>query len=112
MAESNGLLNRRIRNDSGGSNPPRSAMSYKDYTYIVFQDSSVLHSCAWAEDLEAMIIVFNSGAIWLYDDATRDVYQGLVNAESAGKYFNLNIRNTLKGNLIYKKGPQIEQEAQ
>ena len=112
MAESNGLLNRQGVKALGGSNPPRSTMSYKDYTYIVFEDSSVLHSCAWAEDLEAMIIVFHSGAIWLYDDATRDVYQGLVNSQSAGKYFNLNIRNTLNGNLIHKKGSQIGQEAQ
>ena len=59
-----------------------------------------------------MIIVFNSGAIWVYDDATRDIYQGLINSESVGKYFNLNIRNTLSGNLIYKKGSQVGQETQ
>ena len=87
-------------------------MDHQDYVYVIFEDSSVLHSCAWAEDLEALIIVFNSGAIWIYDDATRDVYQGLINSQSVGKYFNLNIRNTLSGNLIYKKGSQVEQEAQ
>lgn len=87
-------------------------MDHQDYVYVIFEDSSVLHSCAWAEDLEAFIIVFNSGAIWIYDDATRDVYQGLINSQSVGKYFNLNIRNTLSGNLIYKKGSQVGQEAQ
>jgi hypothetical protein len=87
-------------------------MDHQDYVYVIFEDSSVLHSCAWAEDLEAMIIVFNSGAIWVYDDATRDIYQGLINSESVGKYFNLNIRNTLSGNLIYKKGSQVGQDAQ
>ena len=87
-------------------------MDHQDYVYVIFEDSSVLHSCAWAEDLEAMIIVFNSGAIWVYDDATRDIYQGLINSESVGKYFNLNIRNTLSGNLIYKKGSQVGQKAQ
>lgn len=87
-------------------------MDHQDYVYVIFEDSSVLHSCAWAEDLEALIIVFNSGAIWIYDDASRDVYQGLINSQSVGKYFNLNIRNTLSGNLIYKKGSQVEQEAQ
>lgn len=87
-------------------------MDHQDYVYVIFEDSSVLHSCAWAEDLEALIIVFNSGAIWIYDDASRDVYQGLINSQSVGKYFNLNIRNTLSGNLIYKKGSQVGQEAQ
>ena len=87
-------------------------MDHQDYVYVIFEDSSVLHSCAWAEDLEALIIVFNSGAIWIYDDATRDVYQGLINSQSVGKYFNLNIRNTLSGNLIYKKGSQVGQKAQ
>ena len=87
-------------------------MDHQDYVYVIFEDSSVLHSCAWAEDLEALIIVFNSGAIWIYDDATRDVYQGLINSQSVGKYFNLNIRNILSGNLIYKKGSQVEQKAQ
>ena len=87
-------------------------MDHQDYVYVIFEDSSVLHSCAWAEDLEALIIVFNSGAIWIYDGATRDVYQGLINSQSVGKYFNLNIRNTLSGNLIYKKGSQVGQEAQ
>jgi hypothetical protein len=87
-------------------------MDHQDYIYVIFEDSSVLHSCAWAEDLEALIIVFNSGAIWIYDDATRDAYQGLINSQSVGKYFNLNIRNTLSGNLIYKKGSQVGQEAQ
>ena len=83
--------------------------NYSDYIYFKFKNSSVLDSCAWAQDLNSLIIVFNSGAIWLYscDQAT---YDELINSKSAGNYFNLNIRNNFQGKLIYKKGLTLEQE--
>lgn len=123
MAESNGLLNRQGVKALGGSNPPRSAILHKlkDIIQIMenfskikfykFIDSSVLHSCAWSDDQEALIIVFNSGAVWLYSDATAEHFESLKKAESAGKYFNTNIRNTLHGTLIFKKGLNLVQEA-
>lgn len=85
--------------------------SFSHYSFFKFKDSSVLHSAAWAHDQEVLIIVFNSGSVWLYHDATEDVYKNLINAQSPGKYFNLNIRNTLTGNVIYKKGSELVQEA-
>lgn len=123
MAESNGLLNRQGVKTLGGSNPPRSATLHKlkDIIQIMenfskikfykFIDSSVLHSCAWSDDHEALIIVFNSGAVWLYSDATAEHFESLKNAQSSGKYFNSNIRNTLHGTLIFKKGLNLVQEA-
>lgn len=122
MAESNGLLNRRGVKTLGGSNPPRSANIHKmkdiiqimenlsTIKFVKFKDSSVLHSCAWSDDQEALIVVFNSGAVWLYSDATIDHFNNLKNSQSAGKYFNTNIRNTLHGTLIFKKGLTLVQE--
>ena len=123
MAESNGLLNRQSVKALGGSNPPRSASNHKlkDIIQIMenfskikfykFIDSSVLHSCAWSDDQEALIIVFNSGAVWLYADATVEHFDGLKTAQSAGKYFNSNIRNTLHATVLFKKGMNLVQEA-
>jgi hypothetical protein len=85
--------------------------NYSDYVYVQLKNSSVLHSCAWAEKLEALIVVFNSGSVWLYTEATYEIYQNLIKATSAGNYFNLNIRNTLNGELVYKVGSYNEQKA-
>ncbi len=123
MAESNGLLNRQGVKTLGGSNPPRSATIHKlkddiqimenfsKIQFYKFIDSSVLHSCAWSDDQEALIIMFNTGAVWLYADATIEHFNNLKKAQSAGKYFNTNIRNTLHGSLIFKKGLNLVQEA-
>ncbi len=85
--------------------------NFSKIKFYKFIDSSVLHSCAWSEDQEALIIVFNSGAVWLYSDATVEHFDNLKKAQSAGKYFNTNIRNTLHGTLIFKKGLNLVQEA-
>jgi hypothetical protein len=85
-------------------------MSYKDYIYFKFNNSSVLDSCAWAQDLNSLIIVFNSGAIWLYS-CDQSTYEELINSKSAGNYFNLNIRNTFNGELVYKVGSYNDQKA-
>ena len=71
-----------------------------EYIYKIFTDSSFLHSVAWSEDLESLIVVFSSGAIWLYEDIKADVYNSFIAAPSAGKYFNLNIRNLTSGILL------------
>lgn len=76
-----------------------------------FQDSSVLHSAAWDEDTEGLIIIFHSGAIWHYDSVSYEKYLAFVNSSSAGSYFNANIRNKLNGTCIFKKGSTLVQEA-
>ncbi len=85
--------------------------NFSKIKFYKFIDSSVLHSCAWSEDQEALIVVFNSGAVWLYADATVEHFNNLKKAQSAGKYFNTSIRNTLHGSLIFKKGLNLVQEA-
>jgi len=85
--------------------------NFSKIRFYKFIDSSVLHSCAWSDDQEALIIVFNSGAVWLYSDATVEHFEALKKAQSAGKYFNTNIRNTLHATVLFKKGINLVQEA-
>ena len=77
-----------------------------------FRDSSVLHSAAWDEDTEGLIIIFHSGAIWHYDAVAYDVFLGFIRASSAGKFFNSQIRDKYNSTCIYKKGVSDGQKAQ
>jgi hypothetical protein len=78
------------------------------FIYKIFTDSSFLHSVAWSEDLESLIVVFSSGAIWLYEGIEAEVYESFIAAPSAGKYFNLNIRNLTSGVLLDRNKKAIE----
>lgn len=78
--------------------------------FNLFKDSSVLHSAAWDEDTEGLIIIFHSGAIWHYDEVPYSVYLEFITASSAGTYFNANVRNKLNGTCIFKKGSNLVQE--
>lgn len=75
-----------------------------------FRDSSVLHSAAWDEDTEGLIVIFHSGAIWHYDSVSYDKFAEFISADSAGAYFNSKIRNNLNGTCIYKKGETLGKE--
>jgi hypothetical protein len=68
-----------------------------------FKDSSVLKAAAWDERTETLLVVFNSGSVWNYQSVPYDVFHELVKSNSAGKFFNLNIRNSYTANCIYKK---------
>lgn len=78
--------------------------------FFQFSDSSVLNSAAWDEDTKGLIIKFNSGAIWHYDEVPYSFFLNFINAKSAGAFFNSKIRNILNGTCIYKKGTAIVQE--
>lgn len=45
-------------------------------------------------------VVFNSGTTYKYDGVPQEIYEGLENAESKGKYFMSSIRNTYKGERL------------
>jgi len=77
-----------------------------------FRDSSVLHSAAWDEDTEGLIVIFHSGAIWHYDEVSYDVFLNFIKSSSAGKFFNSSIRDKYNSTCIYKKGLSNVQKAQ
>lgn len=66
-------------------------------------NSSVINFAAYDKTNEILLIVFNSASIWMYYDVPEDVYRGLVSAESAGKYFNLNIKHKYADECLHKK---------
>lgn len=57
-------------------------------------DSSVIKLAVYDPELEAMLVMFTSGKCYLYTDVEQNTYIELLEAESAGKYFNENIRNS------------------
>lgn len=52
--------------------------------------SSNLDSAAWHRG--RLIIKFNNGSVYSYEDVPLKIYKDLINAESHGKFFNKNIR--------------------
>jgi hypothetical protein len=53
-------------------------------------DSSVLDAVGYTRVLE---LHFDSGRIYQYYDVPDEVYEGMLSAESKGRYFNAHIRD-------------------
>lgn len=49
-------------------------------------DSSNIHSVAFHEPKGVIAVRFNNGTLYSYQDATTEMFSGLVGAESVGKY--------------------------
>lgn len=66
-------------------------------------DSSVIQKLHWIQSAEHLVVVFNSGSIWIYKSVSYNEYQDLLEAESVGSHFNKNIRDIKPSMLLYKK---------
>ena len=55
--------------------------------------SSNLKRVSYNPRSHEMLIQFQSGAVYQYWDVPGNISQGLVQAESPGKFFNQNVRN-------------------
>ncbi len=62
-------------------------------------ESSDLLSVGYDEDTQTLEIEFNSGGIYQYYSVPQNIYEGLMNASSHGKFFYEYIR----GNYHYRK---------
>lgn len=60
---------------------------------LVTVESSMIHAIGYDEEKRLLEIVFNSGRTYQYEDVPPEVYQGLLNAESKGRYFLGHIRD-------------------
>jgi len=56
-------------------------------------ESSNLASVGYDEHEEILEIEFQHGGVYQYFDVPKKVYEELMNADSHGIYFNVNIRN-------------------
>jgi hypothetical protein len=63
-------------------------------------DSSFIIKVSWYEDAEVLMVTFNTGSIWTYNEVPFEIYSALVKAHSHGKFFNANIRNIYSGNRV------------
>jgi len=63
-----------------------------------FENSSMLSNISYDTNNNEMSVTFTNGKIYTYVDVDRRIYDELICAKSAGKYFNL-----IKSNLKVKK---------
>ena len=58
--------------------------------------SSMIRSVGWQN---ALVVEFNNGSVYVYD-APKDYFDGMMVAESAGKYFHDRIKSLFEGTKI------------
>ena len=58
-----------------------------DYTLV---ESSNIHSVGWAN--EKLCVRFHHGKEYVYEGVPHDVYVGMLQAPSAGKYLNAEVK--------------------
>jgi hypothetical protein len=55
--------------------------------------STTVVSAGYDEGSRTMEIEFTGGAVYRYDDVPREVFDGLLAAESVGRFFNERVRD-------------------
>ena len=63
-----------------------------------FMQSSMLNSAEYNEESKELIVTFSNGKDYVYEDVDKGTFDYLIDATSAGKYFN-----SIKGNLKIKR---------
>ena len=61
-----------------------------------FVASSNLRSVGYDPQSQTLEIEFNSGGLYQYSNVPEDVYRGLMNASSHGRYFHQYIKNSYR----------------
>lgn len=62
-----------------------------------FTNSSMLSSCEYDTVAKEFTVTFSNGKDYVYVDVDRQTYDDLINATSAGKFFN-----SIKSGLVQK----------
>ena len=58
---------------------------------LITVESSMIHAVGYDEKTQTLEVVFNSGRIYRYEDVPPEEYEGLMDAESKGRYMRANI---------------------
>ena len=69
-------------------------MTHKFY----FMQSSMLSAAEYDEEKKELTVTFSNGKDYIYEDVDTSIYDSLITAESAGRYFN-----SIKGQLKIKR---------
>ncbi len=56
-------------------------------------ESDVIHAIGYDPEIQLLEIIFNDGRIYQYRGVPAEVFQGLKQADSKGRYFQENIRD-------------------
>jgi len=57
--------------------------------------SAMLKSAEYDDETKELTVTFTNGKPYVYEDVDKSIYDSLITAESAGKYFN-SIKKDLK----------------
>ncbi len=60
---------------------------------LVTVESSMIHAVGYDAERRILEVVFNTGRTYQYFDVPPEEYEGLLNADSKGRYFLANIRD-------------------
>lgn len=71
---------------------------------LVPVESSMIHAVGYDKEKHILEIVFNTGRTYQYADVPPEEYEGLLNAESKGRYFLANIRDVFAYAQIGRRG--------
>lgn len=58
---------------------------------LITVESSMIHAVGYDAETRTLEVVFNKGNIYRYQDVPPEVHEGLMNAESKGRYMRANI---------------------
>lgn len=64
-------------------------------------DSSQLEAISYDHEKKILQVEFKGGAIYEYENVSSEIHDGLIKAESVGKFFNQNIKKNT--DIKYKK---------
>lgn len=69
-------------------------------------ESSMIRAVGYDDDTRTLVVAFAGGRAYTYADVPRAVYDGLLTAESKGKYLNAAVR----GKYAHKQRDGPEQK--
>ena len=58
---------------------------------LIQVESSMIYAVGYDEESQTMEVAFNSGGVYRYFDVPKDIYEGLLAAESKGRYMRANV---------------------
>ena len=67
-------------------------------------DSSMIHAVGYDDETREMEVVFNSGRVYRYIDVDKSDYEGLLDADSKGRYMRANIIGIYADYKISRRG--------
>lgn len=68
----------------------------------IFLKSSNLKSAQYFYNIETLEVEFKNNNVYRYFDVPENIYKGLINSESSGRYFASEIRDKYKYEKVTK----------